>query len=146
MFSFRAHLLAATLAALAAACDDQALSVAGGAPESGRAKEQLNASAWIVSDVGDFNADGLDDVLWDDVGHSKIAVWLLSGTGVLQRGAPIPGPPGAGWSAAWANDFNFDGRADVRWFDYLPGTSAIWLMNGTDVLVAGPEIPEPSGP
>jgi hypothetical protein len=143
MFSTRAFLLAATLAALAAACDDQAPSVTGGAPESGRAKEPLNASAWIVADVGDFNSDGLDDVLWDDVGHSKMAVWLLSGTGVLQRGAPIPGPPGAGWSAAWANDFNFDGRADVRWFDYLNGKSAIWLMNGTTVLSPGPAFAGP---
>jgi hypothetical protein len=107
------------------------------------AEERLDASAWIVSDVSDFNADGLDDVLWDDVGHDKMAVWLLSGTGVLQRGAPIPGPPGASWSAAWGNDFNADGHADVRWYNYLDGRSAIWLMNATQLLLPGPAFPGP---
>jgi hypothetical protein len=147
MYFKRAYLLAATLAAAAAACGDRApgAGVGGGDPESARAEERQTASSWIASDVGDFNADGLDDVLWDDVGKSKMAVWLLSGTGVLQRGAPIPGPPGAGWSAAWANDFNADGAADVRWFNYLDGKSAVWLMNATKLLWPGPAFPGPTG-
>jgi hypothetical protein len=147
MGSTRAYLLAATLAAVAAACDDPApgAGVGGGDPVSTHAEERLDTSAWLLSSVGDFNGDGLTDVLWDDVGHSRMAVWLMSGTGVLQRGAPIPGPPGAAWSAASASDFNFDGRSDVRWFDYQNGDSAIWLMSSTKLLLSGPTFPAPTG-
>lgn len=114
-------------------------------PGLGAVGEPLSSSAWIISNVGDYNADGLEDVLWDDVGKSKMAVWLMNGTDVLLPGAPIPGPPGAAWSAAWATDFNADGMSDVRWYDYLTSESAIWLMNGTEVLLPGPIFPGPPG-
>jgi VCBS repeat protein len=134
--------IAGAIAAIATlgACDG-----GDGDPGLGGSGDRLISSAWLISDVGDFNADGMDDVLWDDTAQSKMAVWLLSGTGVLQRGATIPGPSGAAWSAAWATDFNADTLADVRWYDYLTGESAVWLMNGTKVLLQGPTFPGPTG-
>jgi hypothetical protein len=143
MSSTRAYLLGASLVASLVACDDPASSVGGGDPESARAEERLGGHAWLVSDVSDFNADGRDDILFDDVGKSKMAVWLMSGTGILERGAPIDGPPGAAWSAAWASDSNFDGMADVRWYNYANNRSAIWLMHGTDLLWPGPAFDGP---
>jgi hypothetical protein len=124
------------LGACAGGEDERALGVAG---------ERLTGAGWLIADVGDFNADGLDDVLWDDAGKSSMAVWLVNGTDVLLRGAPIPGPAGAAWSAAWASDFNADGMADVRWYDYLTGESAVWLMASTELLLAGATFAGPPG-
>ena len=76
MSSARAHLFAAALAALAAACDDQALSVADGAPESNR------------------TGDRMSDVLWENTVTHRFALWLMSETDVLVAGPEIPEPSG----------------------------------------------------
>ena len=127
----------------------QALGGCAGGPddrEIGVAEGRLDASAWVVADVGDFNADGLDDVLWDDTGQSHMAVWLMSGTQVLFPGAPIPGPdPDVEWSAAWAADFDADGMNDARWYNYATNESAIWLMDATKLRLAGPTFAGPVG-
>jgi hypothetical protein len=127
----------------------QALGGCAGGPddrEIGVVDERLNESAWVVADVGDFNADGLDDVLWDDAGKSQMAVWLMSGTQVLFAGAPIPGPgPGVEWTAAWAADFNADGMNDARWYNSTTNESAIWLMNATKLRLPGPTFAGPVG-
>ena len=72
-------------------------------------------SQWTVVTLADFNADGMQDVLWFDTTTGRIAVWLMHGTGVLEAGAPIAAPAGDGWIALNAADFNFDGMADVLW-------------------------------
>src|SRR4029450_9600189 len=82
---------------------------------------------------------------WNNPGTNQMAVWLMRGTQLLQPGPEIPGPSGAGWSAATATDFNGDNMADVIWSN--PGTNqmAVWLMRGTQLLLPGPEIPGPIG-
>ena len=65
--------------------DDPALGVAG---------EPLIGSAWIISDTGDVNADGMDDILRDDAGKSAMVIWLMNGTDVLLAGPEILEPEG----------------------------------------------------
>ena len=114
-------------------------------PRWGMAQERLGGDTWIVSDTGDFNADGVDDLLWNNADSGKSAVWLMASTEVLLPGAPVSGPPGDAWNAAWAADFNADGMADVRWYNDETHESAIFLMAGTELLLPGPVFPGPSG-
>ncbi|WP_437648495.1 FG-GAP repeat domain-containing protein [Sorangium sp. So ce362] len=100
---------------------------------------------WVATGVGDFNADGMIDVLWGNEESGLIAVWLLAGSQLLAAGPVIPGPIGDGWSARAAGDVNLDGMADVIWQRAGTSEMAVWLMEGSRVLAPGPVIPGPRG-
>ena len=91
-----------------------------------------------------FNFDGMVDVIWNNSAHGSMAVWLMNGTLLRTAGPELPGPIGAGWSVAYAADFNFDGKADAIWQNPAPLRMTVWLMNGTHLLLPGPEIPGPA--
>lgn len=99
---------------------------------------------WTAITAADFNFDGMNDVIWSNSARGSMAVWLMTGSHVLAAGAEIPGPAGPGWSVAYAGDFNFDGMADAIWQNTAAPRLAIWLMSGTHLLAAGPEIPGPA--
>jgi hypothetical protein len=109
------------------------------------AKEALTVDAWKVIGAGDYNLDGMADVLWNNAGANTAAIWLMRGPHLLTPGPVIPGPLGDGWSALTPADFNLDGMADVPWSNPVKGTMATWLMNGTRLLIAGPAILGPVG-
>jgi hypothetical protein len=100
---------------------------------------------WSIATIADFNLDGLGDVLWYNPKPPRIAVWLMSGTEILERGPEIPAPPGNDWVAITGADFNRDGMTDVVWNDAPRNLIAVYLMRSTCVLEAGPEIPGPPG-
>lgn len=100
---------------------------------------------WSLITEGDFNLDGLQDILWYNTVTQRMAVSLLRGTELLETGPEIPSPPGEGWAATNTADFNLDGMADVLWSNSRTSEAAVWLMAGTELLEAGPEIPGPPG-
>jgi hypothetical protein len=100
---------------------------------------------WHVTNVTDTNADNRADIVWDNPKRTTMAVWLLDGTRLLAAGPEIPGPTGEGWSAITAADFNRDGFSDVIWTNESRATMAVWLLRGTQLLAAGPEISGPPG-
>jgi serralysin len=79
--------------------------------------------------TGDFNGDGMSDILWRD-DSNDLAVWLMQGTSILQAGGI--GTVGSAWSIAETGDFNGDGKSDLLWRD-TSGNTAIWYLNGTSV-------------
>ncbi|MGK4006900.1 VCBS repeat-containing protein [Sorangium sp. So ce1036] len=98
---------------------------------------------WVFTWTDDFDADGIEDVLWNHPEQNLMAVWLMEGTRVRVPGPEIPGPPGDGWRARTAGDVNGDDMADVVW--QRGDTMTVWLMEGTRVLAPGPLIPGPYG-
>ncbi|WP_437323442.1 FG-GAP repeat domain-containing protein [Sorangium sp. So ce381] len=100
---------------------------------------------WIASSTADFNVDGMADVLWNNPRRNLMAVWLMNGTQLLAPGPNIPGPIGDGWVTITAFDFNVDGMADVLWHNAGQNLMAVWLMDGSQLLAPGPNIPGPSG-
>jgi probable HAF family extracellular repeat protein len=90
---------------------------------------------WAIAGTGDFNGDGMADVLWRDLNTGTVAIWLMNGLQSPQVGGfgPIP----ANWSIVGTGDFNGDGKWDVLWRDSNTGTVSIWLLNGFQILQTG---------
>ena len=104
--------------------------------------EGPGGAGWAAVTSADFNADGMDDVLWFNGTTNQMAIWLMNGAELLARGPDLPSP-GDGWLAVTTGDFNLDGMADVVWHNAATNQMAIWLMNGTQLLAPGAAIPGP---
>jgi hypothetical protein len=86
---------------------------------------------WSVAGTGDFNGDGMTDILWRDT-SGNIAIWEMNGTTILNQNSSGVGNLSTVWSVAETGDFNADGLSDVLWRD-TSGDIAIWFMNGTTI-------------
>jgi ELWxxDGT repeat protein len=96
-------------------------------------------ASWKVAGIGDFNDDGMADILWRN-SSGEVSAWLMNGTSIAGGGDLMSGGvaarPDASWSIAGIGDFNQDGKADVLWRN-TNGSLAIWLMNGTTITSSG---------
>lgn len=90
---------------------------------------------WRIAAVGDFNADGRDDLVWQHRTSGSLLVWLLDGVTVL---AETPLTPGAvadtNWQVVGAADFDRSGAPDLLWQHVGDGRLAVWAMSGTTRL------------
>jgi FG-GAP-like repeat len=78
---------------------------------------------------GDFNSDGVSDLVQVDVNTKAISLRLMNGTAF---GTAIDLPASTtGWTPSGFGDFNSDGKWDLVARNYTTGANAIWLMNGT---------------
>jgi hypothetical protein len=88
------------------------------------------ATNWNVVGVGDFNGDGMADILWQNTSNGNLAIYLMNGTTVTSSATFAN--PGA-YSVVGIGDFNGDGKSDILLRDGS-GDIAIWEMNGTTIL------------
>ena len=85
-------------------------------------------AGWHVITAGDFNHDGITDVIWDN-GSGVEGGWLMNSIGQIGGTLALPFFPG--WTAIATGDFNHDGNTDIMWRN-ADGLVAEWLMgNGT---------------
>jgi FG-GAP-like repeat len=83
--------------------------------------------------TGDFNGDGMADILWRDT-TGDVAIWLMNGATVSTFGGLGNVP--TTYSIALVGDYNGDGMSDLLWRD-TSGNTSIWFMNGTMVASTG---------
>src|SRR5262249_28071935 len=82
--------------------------------------------SWRAVGIGDFNADGKSDIMWQDAGGTP-GIWLMNGTTpIAEAGFQNPG---LGWRIAGTGDFDGSGRSGLVW--QTGNTLGVWLMNGT---------------
>ena len=62
--------------------------------------------SWHAVGTGDFNGDGLSDILWQN-SSGEVVIWEMNGTNVIGSGSL--GNPGPSWHAIGTGDFNGDG-------------------------------------
>ena len=98
-------------------------------------------SAPIVK--GDFNSDGLPDLIFQDE-LGSLAAWLMEGPTLTS--ATLLKPSAASdvkYRMAASGDFNTDGNEDLL-FQHKDGTLAVWYMNGT--TLTGADLLKPANP
>jgi hypothetical protein len=88
-----------------------------------------------IAATGDFNRDGVTDVLWYNSETGKMQIWLMDNNRIAgrvpvlgQNGEEVAiGPP---FSIKAAGDFNRDGFADIVWHNSESGETQLWFMDG----------------
>jgi hypothetical protein len=101
------------------------------------ARGALNA---IVAGAGDFDGDGIADLLVQRPSDGFVSAWRLDPTARISvidelGAALVPLSPMA------IGDFNYDGRADILWSSYWSEYNAVWYMDGARETVVGNPIP-----
>jgi hypothetical protein len=107
---------------------------------------QVVPLGWTVVGTGDFNGDGMSDILWrctDASGAActtgTVVIWEMNGGTILASvgGQVVP----LGWTVVGTGDFNGDGETDILWrctdasgAACTTGTVVIWEMNGGTIL------------
>ena len=96
---------------------------------------------WDPVASGDFNGDGIADLLWKDAATGVTQEWLMSPNGGVAAMLDTPAAPG--WNVVASGDFNGDGITDLLW-QHASGATAEWLMaptGGAASLLGTPAAP-----
>jgi hypothetical protein len=81
--------------------------------------------------IGDFNADGKPDIIFQNKVSRDLAYWYMNGVTETSLGNLSPSNPGTiYWQVYGIGDFNADGKPDLLFQEQLGGDMLYWLMNG----------------
>jgi hypothetical protein len=96
-------------------------------------------TAWKIVTVGDFNADGKPDLVWQREGTGESAVWLMDGTSLMSGLYFNPAQEtDTNWNIVGMGDFNNDGQPDLAWHHAATGEIKVWWMNGVNRMGEAP--------
>jgi hypothetical protein len=91
-------------------------------------------SNWVIAGLGDFNSDGVTDILWRDSSSGTVAIWFLTPILTVGSAASLGVVP-TSWSIAQTGDYNGDTMSDILWLD-TGGNMVVWFMNGATIASA----------
>jgi autotransporter-associated beta strand protein len=78
--------------------------------------------------AGDFNGDGIADLLWWEPDTGQLTIWLMNGGAVQAVVSPGAGQDISQWLLINTGDFNQDGVCDIMWWNPQAGAVEVWYM------------------
>jgi Ca2+-binding RTX toxin-like protein len=91
---------------------------------------------WRIAGVGDFNADGKPDIVWQH-NDGFLAVWLMNGRTTIDAVFLTPsGFADPAWRVRAVADVNKDGHPDLIIEHTTSAHVGVWFMNGTTMTDA----------
>jgi spore germination protein YaaH len=90
----------------------------------------MDATAWYLAGVGDFNLDGTDDLVWRNQSTGENRIWFTNGSTVS---SVTINSATTDWKLAGVGDFNRDHYPDLLWRNDSTWATAIWTMQGSAV-------------
>jgi hypothetical protein len=98
------------------------------------------ATNWKVVDDGDYDGNGMSDLVWQDSESNAISVWLLDGGSVIGVHTPdVSGSQGTeGWKVGGSGDFDGDGADDLFLFNTITGESVVYRIDASGVASTSP--------
>jgi ELWxxDGT repeat protein len=98
-----------------------------GAQISGGSGIGFVSSAWRFAGIGDFDGDGINDVLWHNTTTGEVDTWLMN-NGQVTGGRGI-GFASSAWQSLGAGKFSGNGPSDILWRNTNTGEIDIWFVN-----------------
>ena len=105
-------------------------------PNGDNAGSAAANTSWQVAGTGDFNGDGLSDILWRN-SSGYLTEWLGTSTGGFtdNGSAAANGAADNSWQIVGTGDFNGDGMTDILWRN-ASGYLTEWLGTSTGAFVS----------
>ena len=105
--------------------------------ENGRWAASVDVGAhpagWTPA-IGDFNGDGVSDILWSNADSNAVEVWEIA-DGRWAASIDLGERP-AGSSVGAIGDFDQNGVSDIMWHNEMTGAATSWLLDAQHQLTA----------
>lgn len=90
---------------------------------------------WSAVGTGDFNADGVADVMWHNKKTGELSTWLvgaigrITGKNALSWKCDTASGCANSWQVVGTGDVNRDGVDDILWYNRKSGALSAWLAD-----------------
>jgi len=89
-------------------------------------------SGWRVVGTGDFDRNGIPDIVFQNQTTYAISVWYMAtADSMVPKAAPVIGTAAAGWRVRGISDFNRDSWADIVFQNEITNAVSVWYMTGS---------------
>src|SRR3546814_9234797 len=84
---------------------------------------RVDEQAYKVAGVGDFDCDGVSDILWRNDKTGRNTIWKSGNRSTEQAVVAVSD---LNYVVAGVGDFNGDGKSDILWRNIRNGRNTIW--------------------
>jgi hypothetical protein len=85
-------------------------------------------TGWFIAGSGEFNGDGVNDILWRNSFTGEVHIWLIDKDSNYSRSIVLDAVSTYEWSVETVKDTNNDGISDILWRNYFNGDNHLWMM------------------